>query len=118
MRVSWFAAAVCSTVILATAGAQTAPPVDVLKKANAAFVDGYLARQNGDLAAARAKFAEVVQMAPSIPEGHEALGAVLLEMGKPTEAIAELEKAAKMKPNDAGNEANLGMAYAQAGQAV
>jgi protein O-GlcNAc transferase len=98
------------------ARAQSAANTDALKEADAAFREGYAARQNGDLAQARAKFAEVVKLAPGIPEAHEALGAVLLEMGKPTDAIAELEAAAKLKPGDSDNQANLAIAYAQAGQ--
>ena len=82
------------------ARAQTATTVNsqALKKADAAFREGFLARQSGNLALAQAKFAEVVKLEPGIPEAHEALGAVLLEMGKPTDAIAELEAAAKLKP--------------------
>lgn len=86
------------------------------KKADEAFREGFAARQKGDLALARTKFAEVTALAPKIPEGHEALGAILLELGKPADAIQELEIANKLKPNDSGNEANLALAYARAGQ--
>ena len=53
----------------------------------------YAARQNGNLELARKKFAEVVKLEPKIPEGHEALGAILVELGKPADAIAEFEAA-------------------------
>ncbi len=87
-----------------------------LKEASADFREGFAARQSGNLELARAKFAEVTRLEPGIPEGHEALGAVLLEMGKMNDAIDELEAAAKLQPNDAGNQANLALAYAQTGQ--
>src|ERR1700739_3358962 len=87
-----------------------------MKKADAAFSEGYAARLNGNLALAQAKFAEVVKLERGIAEAHEALGAVLVEMGKPADAITELEAAAKLKPRDAGNQANLGIAYVQAGK--
>jgi len=89
-----------------------------LKKADAAFRAGYAARQNGNLELSREKFAEVVKLAPQIAEGHEALGAVLLEMNRAPEAVAELEAAERLKPGDAGNEANLALGYAAAGEAA
>src|SRR5580698_9770600 len=67
------------------------------KQADAAFRAGFAARQAGQLEVARARFTEVVRLAPKIPEGHEALGTVLVEMGKPAEAIAQLDAAAKLK---------------------
>ena len=87
-----------------------------LKQADAAFRAGFAARQSGNLELARAKFGEVTRLEPKIPEGHEALGAVLLEMGNANDAIEELETAAKLEPNDAGNQANLALAYAQTGE--
>lgn len=89
-----------------------------LKQADAAFHEGYAAQQSGDLELARAKFAEVVKLEPQIAEAHEALGAVLLEMNRPAEAVAELESAAQLKPGDTGNEANLALAYAATGEAA
>ena len=89
-----------------------------LKQADAAFHEGYAAQQSGDLELARAKFAEVVKLEPQIAEAHEALGAVLLEMNRPAEAVAELESAAQLKPGNTGNEANLALAYAATGEAA
>jgi Flp pilus assembly protein TadD len=90
---------------------------ETMKKADAAFHDGFAAQQSGNLALAREKFSVVVNLEPKIAEAHEALGAVLLELNKPEEAIPELEAAARLKPGEAGNEANLAMAYAEAGEA-
>ena len=53
-----------------------------------------------------------------IAEGHEALGAVLVELGKPLEGAREFEAAAKIKPGDDAIETNLALAYAQAGESA
>ena len=87
-----------------------------MQKADAAFRAGYAAQQAGQLEEARARFAEVVRLAPQIAEGHEALGAVLLELRRPADAIPQLEAAARLKPNDQGIETNLAYAFAQSGQ--
>src|ERR1035437_2512145 len=75
-------------------GLATQAPVpqkaDALKRADAAFRAGYTAQQAGNLELARAHFAEAARLAPRIPEAHEALGAVLIELGKPAQAIQEL----------------------------
>jgi len=89
-------------------------PPDAVKQADTAFHEGYAARQAGNLELARTKFAEVVHLEPKIAEGHEALGAVLVELGKPLEGAKEFEAAAKIKPSDDGIETNLALAYSQA----
>lgn len=114
------AAALAFLLVASPLAAQSQKPQkpDAVKQADAAFRAGLAARQAGRLDAAREQFALVVQLAPQIAEGHEALGALLLEMGNPAEAIPQLEAAEKLKPNDLGVETNLAMAYAQAGQAA
>ncbi len=92
------------------------PDADALKRADAAFHAGFAARQAGKLAVARAAFAKVVQLAPSIPEGHEALGEVLLEMNQPREAIPEFAAALELKSGDRGTESNLALAYSLSNQ--
>jgi protein O-GlcNAc transferase len=87
-----------------------------MKEADAAFRAGVAARDGGDLELARTKFSEVVSLQPQIVEGHEALGAILMEMGKPADGAKEFEKAAKIKPGDEAIETNLALAYAQSGQ--
>ena len=91
-------------------------PQDASKNADAAFRAGFAAQQAGQLEEARSRFAEVVRLAPQIAEGHEALGAVLLELSRSAEAIPQLEAAARLKPNDQGIETNLAYAFAQSGQ--
>ena len=106
--------------IAAASGGQKAakPAADVIKRADAAFRAGYAARESGNLEVARSKFSEVVRLQPGIAEGHEALGTVLAEMGKPLEGAKEFEAAAKIQPSDQGIETNLALAYAQAGEAA
>jgi protein O-GlcNAc transferase len=106
----------CCVLILAALQA-VGQPTD-LKRADAAFREAYAAQQAGNLELARERFAEAVKLAPRIAEAHEALGAVLLEMNKPAEAIPELEAAVRLKPGNAGNEANLAMGYAAAGESA
>jgi len=82
-----------------------------------AFKAGVEARQAGNLELARVRFAEVTHLAPKIAEGHEALGAVLSEMGKTAEALPEFQAASKLKPNDLGIETNLALTYETVGEA-
>ena len=121
LRYVWLRASLLSVLSIASLRLAAQPETEhvkthSLKEATADFRAGFLARQSGNLELARAKFAEVTRLEPGIPEGHEALGAVLLEMGKTNDSIEELETAAKLQPNDAGNQANLALAYAQTGQ--
>jgi protein O-GlcNAc transferase len=94
------------------------PGAKAMQQADAAFRAGLAAQQVGQVEKARASFAEAVRLAPDIAEAHEALGAVLLELDKPDEAVKELEAAFKLKPDDAGIETDLAMAYTRAGQAA
>jgi len=113
--------AACGLIAVAvTAGGQKAakPAPDAVKRADAVFRAGVAARESGNLEVARQKFAEVVQLQPQIAEGHEALGTVLAELGRPLDGAKEFETAAKIKPRDSGIESNLAMAYAQAGEAA
>ncbi len=101
-------------VLLAAQAPNPAMP-EKLKRADAAFHAGYAALQSGNLEEAKTQFAQAVRLAPQIPEGHEALGDVLLELGKPADAVRELETALQLKPGDQGMEANLARAYVKVG---
>ena len=98
------------------AQAPVQPEPDALKRADAAFHAGYADLQAGSLEQARTQFAKAAHLAPRIPEAHEALGAVLMELGKPVDAIPEFKTALALKPGDAVIEAHLAQAYAKAGQ--
>jgi protein O-GlcNAc transferase len=86
------------------------------KQADAAFRAGYTAASAGDLEKARRSFAEVVRLEPKIPEGHAALGSVLLNLGRPSEATVELKRGLALKPSDANMKMNLALAEVRAGQ--
>jgi protein O-GlcNAc transferase len=88
------------------------------KQADAAFRAGYEAANAGDLEKARRSFAEVVRLEPKIPEGHAALGSVLLHLGQPEQAAAELKRGLALKPGDADMEMNLAVAEVRAGKSA
>jgi len=99
-----------------TGAAQAAvQDADALKRADTAFRAGYAAMQSGNSEQAREQFAEAARLAPQIPEGHEALGEVLMELKRPAEAVPELETALKLKPADQAIESSLAVAYARSG---
>lgn len=87
-------------------------------RASAAFHAGYDAANSGDLEAARRSFAEVVRLEPRIPEGHAALGSVLLNLGRPKEAAFELKRGLALRADDAGMQMNLALAVERSGDAA
>src|SRR5206468_3690486 len=89
---------------------------DAMRQADAAFKAGYSAHAAGNLDEARRNFARVTHLAPQIAEGHQALAAVYIELGRAPEALPELEAALRLKPRDAEIEAGLAEAYAQTRQ--
>jgi Flp pilus assembly protein TadD len=105
------------TLALAAQSSNRQEP-EALKRADAAFRAGYAAQQAGNLELARAHFAEAARFAPRIPEAHEALGTVLIQLGKPAEAVQELEAALKLKPGDQGIETNLALAQVKANESA
>jgi protein O-GlcNAc transferase len=119
LRVQIGVLAFLSLIVPARGFAAQAPKpanAEAIQRATTAFREGSAAQQAGNYQAARVKFAEAVRLAPAIPEAHEALGAVLLELNQPAEAVSELETALKLKPADPGIETNLALAYASAGK--
>jgi len=104
-----FAGLVVASVLLAQG------PSDSLKQADVDYREGVAALNRNDLQTAKAKFAEVVRLAPSAEQGHSALGAVLEREGQISAAIAELQSALAIKPDDTTAQLNLAAAYEQAG---
>ncbi len=109
------ALSLCAVVAIAQQATKTdaaQPSTRNLRLANQAFHAGYAALEAQHLETARTEFTRVVQLAPQLPEGHMALGAVLVQLGHADEAIPELKKALELRPDDPGIRKNLATAYA------
>jgi protein O-GlcNAc transferase len=113
LRSTWLhrAIAFCSLSAAMLAGAQQT----TMQQADQAFRAGTDAYARGDLSTARTQFGLATQLAPGIEEGHSALGVVLYALGQYPQAIAELETALKLNPDDRNAEENLAQAYSQTG---
>jgi Flp pilus assembly protein TadD len=93
-------------------------PSPTLKQADADYRAGVAALGHNDLNTALADFEKVVHLAPAAEQGHSALGAVLVRMGRTEEGIRELEKALSIQSTDSIAQTNLAMAYEQSGRAA
>jgi tetratricopeptide (TPR) repeat protein len=93
-------------------------PSPSLKQADADYREGTAALSHNDLNAALTDFQNVVRLAPAAEQGHSALGAVLVRLGRVSEGIHELEKALAIQPGDGAAQLNLALAYEQSGQAA
>jgi protein O-GlcNAc transferase len=93
-------------------------PSSSLKQAGADYRAGVAALNHNDLNTALADFEKVVHLAPAVEQGHSALGAVLVQMGRTNEGILELEKALSIQSTDSIAQTNLAMAYEQSGRAA
>jgi protein O-GlcNAc transferase len=91
-------------------------PSPALKQADADYRAGVAALARNDLPTALADLQDVVKLAPSIEQGHAALGAVLVRMNRTSEGIEEFEKALDIKATDHDTQLNLALAYQQSGQ--
>jgi tetratricopeptide (TPR) repeat protein len=58
----------------------------------------------------------VISAAPTFARGHQALGKALLQDGKMTEAITELQEAVRLDPQSGESHYQLGLALARAGR--
>lgn len=91
-------------------------PSPSLKQADADYRAGFAALSHNDLHTALVDFQNVVRLAPDAVQGHSALGAVLIRMGRTTEGITQLERALAIKPSDGSTQLSLALAYEQGGQ--
>src|SRR5580704_7589505 len=98
----------CAAQTAASAGSQA-------EQAQGAYRAGATAATNNDFKTAEAEFEKVTRLLPQVEEGHSALGAVLIRMGKFSQAIKELETAVALKPGDLSAQTNLAWAYEQMG---
>jgi protein O-GlcNAc transferase len=112
-----FAISALTTLLACAAqtGSSPASQGSINEQAQAAYRAGTTAAANNDLQMAEVQFEKVVRLVPQIEEGHSALGAVLMRLGKLPEAIKELEKAHELKPSDSSVQINLALAYEQTG---
>jgi protein O-GlcNAc transferase len=110
----------CALACSINADAQAARPSNAtqtaLQKADAAFRAGYAAMQAGRLEEARQDFASAVALAPQLPEAHIAMGAILVQLDRPAEAVPELEKALRLKHGDTTAAVNLALAHEAIGK--
>ena len=93
-------------------------PLPSLKQADADYRAGADAVAHNDLNTALDNFQKVVRLEPGVAQGHSALGAVLVRVGRLNEGIRELEKALAIQPGDSSAQLNLAVAYEQSGQAA
>ena len=82
-------AAVQASVAIAQQPVASGAKQAALHKADAAFRAGYAAMQAGKLQEARQDFADTVALAPQLPEAHVALGAILVQLDRPEQAIPD-----------------------------
>jgi tetratricopeptide (TPR) repeat protein len=85
-------------------------------QAYAAYQTGVAALSRNDFNTAREEFEKVVRLAPSLEQGHSALGTVLVRIGHTNDGIRELQKALAMKPGDGSAQLSLALAYEHEGQ--
>ncbi len=102
-------------ISLRAGSAASQAPSAGLKQADSDYRAGLTALNQNDLATAQSRFEEVVRLAPSLEQGHSALGAVLVREGRLEDGIRELQKALAIKPGDGSAQLNLALTYEQAG---
>jgi tetratricopeptide (TPR) repeat protein len=85
------------------------------ENATAEFELGEIARERGQLAAAREHFLRAVQFNQNFFEAQIGLGRLMLKQGNPREAIAHLEVAARVEPRDTLPHYLLASAYKSLG---
>ena len=111
-----FALGFSAALVAGVAAQEPSEPSAALKQADADYRAGVAALGRNDLPAALKDFQSVVKLAPSAEQGHSALGAVLVRLGRLPEGNRELEQALRMKPGDGSAQLNLALAYEQSGQ--
>lgn len=81
-----------------------------------AWLGSLTVRRNADYHDRVLMWRDVVAKRPENPRGHSNLGLYLLEIGKPDEAIQQLNEALRLNPNFAEAQSNLGVALANTGR--
>jgi tetratricopeptide (TPR) repeat protein len=84
--------------------------------AGAEYVLGELAREAGDLDSAIPHFSKATKLDATFADAYIGLGRSLLTAGKGQEAVAPLETARKLQPDNPGVHYNLAIAYRRVGR--
>jgi predicted Zn-dependent protease len=79
--------------------------------ANAAYELGEIYRETGDFTQARSSFECALKYYPDFEEAQVGLGRTLIALGKPELALAPLQKAITLNPQDAVSYYQLALAY-------
>jgi Tfp pilus assembly protein PilF len=79
------------------------------------FALGLIARRRGDAAAAERALGRVLELWPDQPDALHELGVALLMADRTAEAIPLLDRAARLRPEDAGYVADAGFGQLRAG---
>lgn len=79
------------------------------------FAAGLIARRRGDAAAAERSFRRVLELWPEQPDALHELGVALLMAERTSDAVPLLDRAARLRPEDAGYLADAGFAQLRAG---
>jgi predicted TPR repeat methyltransferase len=87
-----------------------------LEQARTLFLEGLADYQAGRLAQAERRFSGALALAPGRPSVLTNLGAVVLKLGRPEEALALLQEALQKEPGNAEALAHCGTALAELGR--
>ena len=79
------------------------------------FASGLVARRRGDASAAERSFRRVLELWPEQPDAMHELGVALLMAERTSDALPLLDRAARLRPEDAGYLADAGFAQLRAG---
>ncbi len=113
LKTRLFADCVFGVSLILSSGSHAQQPSP---QAYAAYQAGAAALARNDFNTAREEFEKVVHLAPSLEQGHSALGNVLVRMGRTEDGIRELQKALAMNAGDGSAQLSLALAYERGGQ--
>ena len=103
--------------VLALAACRSSTDAEVRKlQARALYEQGLKHLADKQVAQGYASLKQSVDLDPNSASTHNALGVVLLDLRKPTEAEGEFQKAVELDPSYAEAVHNLGLAYAEQGR--
>jgi Tfp pilus assembly protein PilF len=115
MRVSRSASALVLCLAALLPGCATTTPNDEIRtlEARAAYEAGVKSIAEGRISLGLSSLRQAVEIEPRNPLYHNAVGAVLLNIGRHVDAQADFQKAVELDPTYADAYHNLGSAYAE-----